>query len=332
MIYVGLDQGYGYTKTAWQGKDGFVHEWIMPSIWGTPRETNLPYEASDPLDALHVSVDGQERFLGFMAQRLATDASYILDKDKTEAAAFFTHALCGQIAAQTRDNILGICTGPAISDYKKQKDVLAERIRNLHSVEIKAGKFKGFKEVIHVHPVILPQGAGALLSGEYLKPGETVALLDIGFGTVGHLVFEWRPNEPRPTYIDRLSGSLRLGMHVAQKNVQKQVNEAYGVDLLLSQMEDVMRAKYIKEVGRDITNIVEEEYQIQAKQITENLKPIWGQAGGFDKLLIGGGGAIDLTNYIQAIWPKARQIYKPQAANALGSLSAAIAEFSRHGA
>lgn len=332
MIFVGLDQGYGFTKVAWQGKDGYINEWLLPSVWGTPRESNLPYEAADPLAALHVAVDGQEKFLGAMAQRQSTDATYILDKDKTEAAAFFTHSICGLISAQTGETIFGVCTGPAISDFRAQKDLLTQRIRGLHTIEFKAGKYKGARITIHVHPVILPQGAGALLSAQYLRPGATVALLDVGFGTVGYLVFEWRANEPRPAYVDLLSGSLRLGMHVAQKNVQKRVNETYGVDLLLAQMEEVMRTKYIKEVRLDVSNIVDEECRILAGQIIENVKPVWGQVRRFDELLIGGGGAVPLMPHIQAAWPGARQIYKPQAANALGSLSAAIAEFSKHGA
>ncbi len=219
------------------------------------------------------------------------------------------------------------CTGPAISDFRAQKDLLAQRIRGLHTIEFKAGKHEGTKVTIHVSPVILPQGAGALLSAQYLQPGKTVALLDIGFGTAGYLVFEWKPNEPRPVYADLLSGSLRLGMHVAQKSVLKRINESYGVDLLLNQIEEIMRTKYVKEIRQDVSNLIDEECRILAGQIVENIKPVWGRVGRFDELLVGGGGAVPLMSYIQETWPGTRQIYKSQAANALGSLSAAIAEF-----
>lgn len=146
-----------------------------------------------------------------------------------------------------------------------------------------------------------------------------VAVVDIGFNTLDLFGLE------RGQIVSRLTDGKSLGMHRAAESIKRHVSQAYGVELSLSQADELIREHV---AGRDAL--------VYHQNNTDRINPVVQQAldecfaaingflgehiagGGFRYLILTGGGAAALRQPLLRHYPAAICLPDPITANANG--------------
>ncbi len=145
-------------------------------------------------------------------------------------------------------------------------------------------------------------------------------IADIGFNTLDLISVE------DGTVIDRFTGGNTLGMRRAAETVANAVREEVDVELSLQQADDliVQTCKgqrpviYHPEGETDVTHIVHQALDNAAAFVCSFVERAWGNGRQFRHILVTGGGAHALQEYLLKLYPYATVVRDPITANARG--------------
>jgi plasmid segregation protein ParM len=296
----GVDAGYGWTKLVGEGK-----RFKFPSLVGTARKRNI--EASGingEFDNLHVRIEGkgfgsgQEFFVGKLAEE-AYDGGPTLNVEKVDTSAILIFTALALANNHNSSPQIWLATGLPIAHYRKQKVLLEQRLLGNYEVRFLAGKYQNKRVCLTIADVtIIPQGAGAAFSQVFDEQGiahqneltsSRIACVDIGYKTTDFIVLD------KLAYLDKLSGSLPLGIVDAHKAILKRLSEE-GHELFISDLEKM--------------SLDAPEYQAVARQIEKNIRPYISEG---IEVLLAGGGANQLSKYMRG-----KVVPCPEYANAEG--------------
>jgi hypothetical protein len=210
-------------------------------------------------------------------------------------------------------------------DYKK---ILIDRLKTTHIVEFKEKTFNNAKVKLIVEDVkIIPEGAGAFYS--FLKDENSIKknrlLIDIGRYTTDILYFENGEFQK--------SGFIGLDEGTATPigEIQKYLQNNFGYNYSYFQIDNALRNnKKIKGRGKiiDLTEIADNAFNnfsmLINSKISEKVKQNAIDLNNADDVLLAGGGAILMSNYIniENLANGLEIIYSenPIMANAIGNL------------
>ena len=211
------------------------------------------------------------------------------------------------LAKSSNETDFDVVTGLPVGLYLKQKDELKKMLlsNRLNTIEIN----KRRRPIIINNIEIFPQGAGALYSSGI--DGDVI-LVDIGGRTVDICCFETTSNKRKLTkYSTILEGTL--GLYSKVINI---INSKYETNLRIEDGEKIL--KYGLEIygqKQDLSflrNIIEEHVEKILKELILNY-PIK-----TTKVVLSGGGAYLLKNFIEKKIPNISVLPNAQFANAIG--------------
>ena len=132
MAIIGLDIGFGFTKGT-NGRDSLVFK----SIFGDAsdiqyREQMLGTPTIE--EHLHVSIDGQEYFVGELAERQSNVRSFTLDQNQFISDFSKVMALTAISNLAERNEPVRVVTGLPISYYRRHRKELKERLKGRYPV------------------------------------------------------------------------------------------------------------------------------------------------------------------------------------------------------
>lgn len=310
---VGLDIGYSAVKAV-SGERRIT----FPSVVGTPDKARFSLSADQTVILTypdHVQVGegaiSQSRFL----QR-REDRHWI---ESAEWYALFLAALTELTTTTVAE--LRIVTGLPVAFYADRQTV-RDRLLGEHKVQREGRHAQTFRVT---DCRVIPQPFGTLLAACLDDRGRiadtvlatgAVGVIDVGGKTTNLLSVN------RLAEISRETASVDVGAWDAVRAVKDYLAERYpGLeDLRPHQVADAVAKRQIRYYGKpvDLSRVVDDIVQPLADQVVAEASQLWNGGATLDAILVSGGGALLLGEYIRRHFRHARVVEEPVFANALG--------------
>jgi plasmid segregation protein ParM len=313
---IGIDIGYSNLKLA-AGNAAQTPRTLLRPAGAAPADrfgSRFDERAQD--DFLHVQVDGQEFIAGVSPDRAEMwSRSLHTDYPTTPSYKALFHA--GLLLSEM-DRIDMLVTGLPVSQYldETRKKAVAEQMQGAHQVTI--------KRTVTVEKVkVIPQPVGGLL--DYISQEDAdiedarVLVVDPGFFSVDWVVIANKDLHRHSSGTSLNASSVVLeetarlmakdhGAAVPTEALENAMRAGKGSILVLGQRVEL--APYLKQASQTVGDVV-------AQALLKSLRT---EGGGFDLVVLVGGGAGFFRQAIQAAFPRLRVVSPkdPVYANARG--------------
>ncbi|MHB1418252.1 MAG: ParM/StbA family protein [Bacillota bacterium] len=326
-MIISIDLGYGYTK----GINTEGKSIVIPSVVGPGRDRSMVDNLGGEkhgMDNLHVVVNGEEYFVGSLAEEENLGASRTLDVDKISH--INTKVLLSIVAALLMPKStpeIHLTTGLPFADYVNQRKSFEAYLKFFNTdVEFKGGPLQGKRRHIRFDQVsIYPQAAGAiysLMDNEMVraitKTGKMVSVVDIGYKTTDFVTFQ---SGSTFKYKTDLSDTINVGMNEMNRLASLAFHKKTGRRINTLQADEIIKNRIITFAGQewDFTQEIEYAYETVARNIIDRVRQIWGDQSDFiQTVFIAGGGAIALGPYLRSLHHNLQVAPDAQTANAKG--------------
>jgi plasmid segregation protein ParM len=335
LYKIAVDLGYGFTKGV--NQDG--KKIIIPSIVGPGRDRTMADILGgnvEELDNLYVLINGEEYYVGKLAEEESLGASRTLDADKIKhpnTRVLLATAAALLLRGECRENI-HLITGLPYADFALQRQELKEYIKSFQAnVKFYGGPLKDQSRKIKFNDVtIFPQAAGAIytlldnsMAKAIARSGKMISVVDIGYKTTDFVTFQG--SESFKTRTD-LSDTLNVGMNEMHRLITHAFKKKTGKRIDPMMVDELINNKVISFGGREIDFSAEIDmaYRAIARSIMDSVRQIWGDMSDFiEVVFITGGGAIALKKHLHQLHHHLQVAPDAQFANARGFLAVAEA-------
>jgi len=313
---IGLDVGYSHVKAITGGKRPV----IFPSVVGSPNEAGFSMDGQDAdadiilLEPDHVRVGQgaieQSRFLNQRENRHWIDTPVWYDL----AMAALTELTSATVAD------LFIVTGLPVAFYSDRKTV-RDRLLGLHRVN-REGRRAQSLTVSECR--VIPQPFGALIAAALNERGQLVDQ-DLATGNVG--VIDVGGKTTNLLSVNRLRevGRETASVNTGAWDAARELNDWFKLNLPDKEFRshEIMTALVTRKVRYydervDLSQQVASILAPMAEQVLAEASQLWNGGAGLQAILVSGGGALLLGEYVKRQFRHARVVDDPVFANARG--------------
>jgi plasmid segregation protein ParM len=305
VAIIGLDIGFGFTKGA-KSRDAIVFK----SIFGEASDIQYREQmlgTPSVGEHLHVGIDGQDYFVGELAERQSNVRSFTLDQNQfvTEFSKVMALAAISNLAVQHEQ--VRIVTGLPISYYRRHRDELAQILKGKHEVVLTDHLGQTREAPVNVsHVRVIPQPFGSLFNQMLNDLGEVtdkrfvqqkIGVIDIGFRTSDYTVAD------KTRYSERGSRTTESGIAKAFALISAKLKEMTGVNVEIYRLYDAVSKGTIKVRGKsiDLKPLTEQAFSKLAAAIASDVERLWMDDWDIDLMVITGGGGAVLGSYLQPL-------------------------------
>lgn len=310
---VGLDVGFGFTKAAGRGR-----EISIPSIVGPAIDIKYHNDLVKTGGGHTYTIDGIDLFAGDFANLQSPSVLSPRARERTGTPVVET-LLCVVLHKLGVAGDVKLVTGLPVSWYA-DKDKLTAQLGGEHDYSV-----DGEPHQINVTDVaVVPQPFGSFFSaildvkGRMTNPGlafSRVAILDVGMHTTDFALAD------DLRYIEKSSGSIETAMAKAYELIARELQERYNRDMSVHAIDEALRNGATVDVydqEHDIADLAQSALESVAQVILAKAMTLWGDARDIKRLLVTGGGAYVLGDYIKEQYPHAVTTQEPGLCNARG--------------
>ena len=250
----GIDIGFGFTK-ATNGKD-FA---IFKSIMGEAMDFHIPVNilTDNISDWLHITLDGQNYFIGDFAEQQSNARHFTLDQEKfvTDFARVLALSALGRLNDEYVP--INLVSGLPVGFYKNYHRRLAKTLAGSHEITFQMSNGSNEIRRLNVDKVrVIPQPLGSLLNmimndkgnivnGDLAK--QKVGVVDIGFRTTDFCIFD------QLRYVERGSSTTDTGISKCFSIIARKLREECGgVNIELYRMYKAIQTGLIRVRGDSI--------------------------------------------------------------------------------
>lgn len=337
--HVAVDLGYGYVKAISSTTGKRV---VFPSLVGKGYDLSVTGgifgSRKNDLSNIYVCYDGENYFVGELAERESRTVSRIFDQERFRHV--YTKILLNvaiQLVTEGKVEEVNVSTGLPLDFFKSQSKEFQQSILGEQPVvEWKAGNLFGQKIKLNIkNALVFPQGASAIFTalinhnGNFAYPhlmdaGNLIGLIDIGFRTTDFVVIEIQEDSSFVPKV-KLSGTIDEGVNNLHQQIKQYFKEKTGgADLNEFHMSKILKNGYITFKGEKIhfIDVIQSIKKSIATNIADRLKTIWvEEVDLFDKIFLAGGGGSLFYDFIQPHFDNRLElINESQFANAIGYL------------
>ena len=316
VMILSVDIGYGYTKGV--GPNGL--RFSFPSVIGTAEDISFATDLIRGEEEKAIKYRDWQFFYGEQAVLQSRIQSAIFDRSRVHDHTYkmlFVAALVEMAKSAPDVGRINVVTGLPVDFFGDRPDV----IKSLEGVyRVTAGRVIRFA----VDSVfVAPQPFGSLFREVLNEQGKIanndvekgrVGIIDVGTFTTDFVVSD----ELR--YVQRLSGSIRIGWSKVISQVQQSLGDLYRLELTPHEVDRALQAQEIRVRGEPVSleTLVEPAIaEIQAA-IIARARDLWGEGVRLDTILVSGGGGPHLYEAIHDVYPHARLLDNAFWANAEG--------------
>ena len=316
MMILSVDIGYGYTKGV--GPDGL--RFSFPSVIGT---------AEDIRFATDLIRGGQERpvkygdwrfFYGEQAVLQSRIQSTIFDRSRVHDNTYkmlFVAALVELAKLVPGTESIKVVTGLPVEFFGDRPEVV-KTFEGVYRINAD-GTIKFTVESV----VVAPQPFGSLFQELLNEHGKIISdsmengrvgIIDVGTYTTDFVVSD------ALRYVQRLSGSIRIGWSKVISQVQQALGDQHMLELTLHEVDRVVQAKEVRVRGElvSLESLIAPAITDVQTAIIARARDLWGQGTNLDTVLVTGGGGPYLYDTIHDVYPHARLLNNAFWANAEG--------------
>lgn len=305
MAIVGLDIGFGFTKVT-NGRDSLVFK----SIFGEAsdiqyREQMLGAPAVE--DHLHVGIDGEDYFVGELAERQSNVRSFTLDQNQFVADFSKVMSLAAIANLVERNEPVRVVTGLPISYYRRHREELSKILTGKHTVKLTDHQGKSREVPVNItHVRVIPQPFGSLFNQMMNNMAEVtdkrfvqekIGVIDVGFRTSDYTVAD------KTRYSERASRTTESGISKAFSLIAGKLKEKTGTNIEVYRLYNAVAKGSIKIRGKpiDLNALTENAFSKLATAIASEVERIWMDDWDIDLIIITGGGGAVLAPYLQPL-------------------------------
>jgi plasmid segregation protein ParM len=302
MRISGIDIGFGFTK-ATDGKE-FI---VFKSIVGEASDMlfRLDLLENDLTGGFHITLDGQNYFVGDLAEQQSNVRLFTLDQEKfvSDFTKLFALTALGHLADDYA--MINVVSGLPVGFYKDYHQRLAQILTDSHEITFQGPDESAQLKRIKIGEIrIIPQPLGSVLNLLMDEKGkitnmdlakQKVGVVDIGFRTTDLCIFD------RLQYVERGSTTTDTGMAKGFSIIARKLKEECGVNVELYRMYNAMEAGSIKIRGKDIniSKLRDKVYANTARTIAADMDRLWSDDWDMDAIVITGGGSRELAEILQ---------------------------------
>jgi len=314
-MIIAVDIGYGYTKGV--GPDGLRSS--FPSVIGTAEEIRFATDLIHGEEEHAIRYGGQAFFYGGQALLQSRMQSTIFDRSRIHDRTYkmlFVAALVEMSKAVENERIQ-VVTGLPVEFFGDRAEVVKS--------------FEGVYRIKTSSPLkftvdsvfVAPQPFGSLfrellnqqgkITDDAIEKGR-VGIIDVGTYTTDFVVSD----ELR--YVQRLSGSIRIGWNEVVSRVQQALGDLHRLELMPHEVDRALQAGEIRVRGEPapLDKLVEPAVADIQTAIIARARDLWGAGAGLDTIMVSGGGGPHLYDAIHDVYPHARLLDDAFWANAEG--------------
>lgn len=315
-MIIAVDIGYGYTKGI--GPDGV--RFSFPSVIGAAEEIHFATDLIHGGEEQAIKYADQSFFYGEQALLQSRMQSTILDRSRVHDQTYkmlFVAALVEMSNLATGSERVQVITGLPVEFFGDR----AEVTKSLEGVyRVNAGRATKFTvESVFVAPQ--PFGSlfrellneqGKITAGDVEKG--RVGVIDVGTYTTDFVVSDGL------RYVQRLSGSARIGWSEVVNRVQQALADRYRLELMPHEVDRALQAGQVRVRGESVPldKLVEPAVADIQTAIIARARDLWGEGADLDAILVSGGGGPHLYDAIHQVYPHARVLDDAFWANAEG--------------
>ncbi len=315
-MILSVDIGYGYTKGV--GPDGL--RFSFPSVIGTAEDIRFATDLIRGEEEQAVKFGDWRFYYGKQAMLQSRVQSAIFDRSRVYDNTYkmlFIAALVELARLVPDAQRFRVVTGLPVGFFGDRQQVI-EALKGVYQVTVER-----VMEFTVESVVVSPQPFGALFRELLNEQGKItnskvekgrVGIIDVGTYTTDFVAAD----ELR--YVQRLSGSIRIGWSKVIRQVQQALGDLHRLELTPHEVDQALQAGEVRMRGESVplepftrTAIAEIETAIIARA-----RDLWGAGARLDTILVGGGGGPHLFDIIHAVYPHARLLDDAFWANAEG--------------
>ena len=297
MEYLGVDVGFGYTKS-YDGDRSF----IFKSIIGDATEIQFQsgFSEGGMLENLHVTVDGKDYYIGDLAEKQSNVRDFTLDQNtlvENNAKILALTSLAFFSGSAERE--YNVVTGLPIRFFKQYRSRYVSMLEGTHRISIH-NRDEVEEKVLDIKKVrVLPQPFGAVFNLLMNNHGRIVdrdvarqkfGVVDIGFRTTDYTITD------RLRYIERGSRTTDTGISKAFSLINRKILEQSGINVELYRLFEPVKKGRIRIRGKEfsLTELRDEVMKQLATAIVSDMERLWVEDWDLEFILLTGGGAQDL--------------------------------------
>jgi plasmid segregation protein ParM len=300
-----IDIGFGFTK-ATDGEESI----IFKSIMGEAIDFDIPVNliTNDISSRLHVTLDGQSYFVGDFAEQQSNVRQFTLDQEKFISDFVRLFALTALGRLNTEYVPINVVSGLPVGFYRDYHRGLMKTLAGSHEITFQMVDASSEVRRINIGKVrIIPQPLGSLLNLLMNDRGiivnrdlakQKVGIVDIGFRTTDFCIFD------HLRYVGRGSSTTDAGISKCFSIIAKKLREECGgINIELYRMYKAIQMGFIKIRGREfnISKFRDLAFADAARTIASDMDRLWADDWDMDAIIITGGGAVELTKYLQRL-------------------------------
>lgn len=293
MDIIGLDVGFGFTKGT-NGKETV----LFKSVLGEAADIQYreqPMGTQAPESHLHLELDGQEYFIGDLAERESATRSFTLDHDKLITSGAKQLGLTALAMMNDGSVPIRLVAGLPINQYRRHKERLIETFQGRHVVALIDPMGKRREANLNIQEArVIPQPYGTLYelgldSSTRKLPESKIGIIDIGFRTTDLTIAD------RMRYSQRGSRTTDAGISQAFASIAAKLQEKAGISIELYRLFEAVTKGSIRIRGKnyDLRALTDKIFADLAANIAVDVDRLWVDDWDIDAIVLtGGGGAI----------------------------------------
>lgn len=310
MATISVDPGHGYTKIVGLGKE-LLFESVLGEVQsGLRSENGIARIGTADGDWLI----GRSARLFSHSQITGNDDRWALSP---EYRALLLYGISELTSLETGSVIVDLVVGLPINDYKRNRGELSASLIANHWVS-RPGRRK--LAVIIRNVIVVPQGA--LPAKPYQKDGSIVGTLDVGTRNTNWIRFVGSTLSGHGSTEFGAAGTLATISSRIEDSTRRQYSNLEIVEILAG-------TRQCKAFGKpfDASEIIDYHTEVYAKSLVSSIAKAQGNTADLDHLLIFGGGALLVGDYLKEIYPQATILDNPQWAAVYAQLDYAKRKF-----
>jgi len=315
-MILSIDIGYGYTKGV--GPDSL--NFSFPSVIGTAEDIRFATDLIRGGEERPVKYGDGRFFYGEQAVLQSRIQSAIFDRSRVHDHTYkmlFVAALVELSKLMPDAKRVKVVTGLPVEFFGDRSEVVKSfegvyRITAEHAMEFAVESV-----------FVAPQPFGSLFRELLNEQGKIansdmergrMGVIDVGAYTTDFVVSD----ELR--YVQRLSGSVRIGWSKVISQVQQALGDLHMLELMPHQVDRAVQAGEVRVRGKPVSlePLVKPAVTDMQTAIIARARDLWGEGANLDAILVSGGGGPQLYDAIHDVYPHARLLNNAFWANAEG--------------
>jgi plasmid segregation protein ParM len=304
MQVLGLDIGFGFTKVANRSEN-----LMFKSLIGNTEEIQFKskFSLTPQTESLHVTVDGEEYFIGDYAEKQSTVRHYTLEQDKLTDNFLKVLSLTAVGLLTDKYVPLKIVSGLPVLYFGDYNERYRKILGGHHEITYHRPDGQEIQRRLNISKIrMIPQPYGSMMNillddrGKVVNrelAGQKVGVVDIGFNTTDYILID------KLEYINRGSKTINLGISDCFRQIADKIRQKSGLTIDLYRLYHPLENGTIKLKGQNynLSKIKEQVFMETAKVIANEVNQAWADDWDMDTIVLTGGGSSEMAEYIKPL-------------------------------